>query len=108
MFNKNKAVTSFFEDDTFSFGEAAMVSGVLAALAGAALVKKIIKDVDKEMKEDKRTDEEFFNDLQNEYENMVRMYDSIINNYYVFTTEFNILLHLEIEFYEKVIFKFED
>ena len=103
MFNKNKAVTSFFEDDSFSFGEAAMVSGVLAAL-----VKKIIKDVDKEMKKDKRTDEEFFNDLQNEYENMVRMYDSIINNYYVFTTEFNILLHLEIEFYEKVIFKFED
>lgn len=80
----------------------------LLPFAGLLLSIAAAKQIVKEAQNDPRTDEEFFQDIKNEYLNMQRMSEQINDNFYVFTEEFNQELHSRINYFNKFIFKFED
>ncbi len=80
----------------------------LLPFAGLLLSIAAVKQIVKEAQNDPRTDEEFFQDIKNEYLNMQRMSEQINDNFYVFTEEFNQELHFRINYFNEYIFKFED
>ncbi|MGA1931505.1 hypothetical protein ACH5BF_02095 [Arcobacter sp. YIC-464] len=83
-------------------------AGVILSIASVKQSLEAFKQMEKAAQDDPRTDEEFFQDIKNEYLNMQRISEQINDNFYVFTEEFNQELNFRINYINEYIFKFED